>query len=46
MNANFGILPPLDSKIRDKKLRKLAYYERSLKDITEYNKQFFNKECN
>ena len=41
MNANFGILPPLDSKIRDKKLRKLAYYERSLKDITEYNKQFF-----
>lgn len=46
MNANFGILPPLDSKIRDKKLRKLTYYERSLKDITEYNKQFFNKECN
>ncbi len=46
MNANFGILPLLDSKIRDKKLRKLAYYERSLKDITEYNKQFFNKECN
>ena len=46
MNANFGILPPLDSKIRDKKLRKLAYYERSLKDITKYNKQFFNKECN
>lgn len=42
MNANFGILPPLENKIRDKKLRKIAYFDRSISDITEYNKQFFN----
>lgn len=40
MNANFGILPPLDMKIRDKKQRKLAYYERAIKDICEYNSKF------
>ncbi len=40
MNANFGILPPLDMKIRDKKQRKLAYYERAIKDICEYNNKF------
>lgn len=30
MGANFGILPPLDEKIRDKKLRYAALAERSL----------------
>lgn len=40
MNANFGILPPLDSKVRDKKQRKLAYYTRAIEDITLYNKEF------
>jgi methylenetetrahydrofolate--tRNA-(uracil-5-)-methyltransferase len=30
MGANFGILPPLDQKIRDKKLRYAALSERSV----------------
>ena len=31
MNANFGILPELDEKIKDKKLRYEKMAERSLK---------------
>ena len=30
MNANFGILPPLEEKIKDKKLRYQKMAERSL----------------
>lgn len=41
MNANFGILPELSTKIKDKKQRKLAYSERSLqamdKVIADYD---------
>ena len=33
MNANFGILPELEEKIRDKKLRYLKLAERSINDI-------------
>ena len=33
MNANFGILPPLDEKIRDKKLRYEKLADRALKNI-------------
>ncbi len=33
MNANFGLLPPLDAQIRDKKLKKLALAERSLNEL-------------
>ncbi|MCF7912181.1 MAG: methylenetetrahydrofolate--tRNA-(uracil(54)-C(5))-methyltransferase (FADH(2)-oxidizing) TrmFO [Candidatus Cloacimonetes bacterium] len=33
MNANFGILPPLKEKIRDKKMKKLALSERALQDL-------------
>ena len=36
MNANFGILPPLDEKIKDKALKKLAYSNRAINDIKEY----------
>ena len=36
MNANFGILPPLDEKIKDKSLKKLAYSNRAIKDIKTY----------
>ena len=36
MNANFGILPPLEDRIRDKLARKTAYAERALKDMKEY----------
>ena len=30
MNANFGLLPPLENPIRDKKVRYAAYAERAL----------------
>jgi len=33
MNANFGLLPALTERIRDKKLRKQMYSERALKDL-------------
>lgn len=36
MNANFGILPELQNPVRDKKERKLAYAERSLKLMEEF----------
>ena len=36
MNANFGILPPLETRIRDKLARKTAYAERAIKDMTAY----------
>ena len=36
MNANFGILPPLDEKIRDKSLKKQAYSKRAIEDMKKY----------
>lgn len=33
MNANFGLLPPLDERIKDKSAKKTALSERSLKDL-------------
>ncbi len=33
MNANFGILPDLGDKIKDKTMKKLMYSDRSLKDL-------------
>ena len=39
MNANFGILPPLDMIIRDKKERKRLMAERSLREIMEFKKE-------
>ena len=36
MNANFGILPALDKRIKDKLARKQAYYERAVADIKTY----------
>ena len=36
MNANFGILPPLDEKIKDKALKKLAYSNRAINDIRKF----------
>lgn len=35
MNANFGILPPLQESIRDKKERKLAYTTRALEEMKQ-----------
>ena len=36
MNANFGILRPLENRIRDKKQRYSALAERALKTVREY----------
>ncbi len=36
MNSNFGILPELDERIRDKKLRKTAYSLRAEADMKAY----------
>ena len=40
MNANFGILPELDDKIRDKKLKKQAYSNRAIVDIKKYKEKY------
>ncbi len=36
MNANFGVLPPLEKRIRDKVARKNAYAERAVTDMKAY----------
>lgn len=36
MNANFGILPPLEKPVRDKKLRYAALAARALEDAQDY----------
>ena len=36
MNANFGLLPPTGEKIRDKKMRKVAYYTRCCEDMKRF----------
>ena len=36
MNANFGILPALEEKIRDKALKKQAYSKRAVEDMKLY----------
>ena len=42
MNANFGILPVLNSPEKDKKLRKKHYYNRAISDIMEYKGYILN----
>ncbi len=37
MNANFGLLPPTENRIRDKKQRYAYLAERALKSIEKYN---------
>lgn len=39
MNANFGVLPPLQTHIRDKAKRKEEYCDRSLRDLAEFQKE-------
>ena len=36
MNANFGLLPPLKERIKDKKKRKEAYYNRAVETMKKY----------
>ncbi|MGE5415961.1 MAG: FADH(2)-oxidizing methylenetetrahydrofolate--tRNA-(uracil(54)-C(5))-methyltransferase TrmFO [Acidobacteriota bacterium] len=40
MNANFGLLPPLEDRIRNKKLRNSALSERSLDILTKLSEEF------
>ena len=41
MPANFGIIPELENKIKEKKLRYKAYQERSIKEIDKFKNKFF-----
>lgn len=36
MHASFALTPPLDTKIKDKSLKKRAYSERALSDLAKY----------
>lgn len=45
MGCNMGILPPLDSEVRDKKLKYMKYAERALADLDSCLAQK-NGECN
>lgn len=40
MNANFGILPPLENRIKNKRLRNQHLGERSWQKIGEYSEEF------
>ncbi len=46
MGANFGILPELENRPRDKKERGQAYADRSLNDLKSYIEMRFNNEIN
>ena len=39
MGANFGVLPPIEPKIRDKSQRYAALSERALADLKKYNER-------
>ena len=42
MNANFGILPELPEKIKDKALKKQAYSQRAVCDMKEFKEKLEN----
>ncbi len=42
MNANFGILPPLDNPPRDKKLRKAEYCKRGVEDMQQFVQSYLD----
>lgn len=46
MNANFGILPPLEEKIRDKKQRAQKYVERSQLKMFNFSELFLGRLSN
>ncbi len=43
MNANFGILPNISPKIKDKKIRYKAYAERSLNSMLKFSELFLKQ---
>jgi methylenetetrahydrofolate--tRNA-(uracil-5-)-methyltransferase len=42
MNANFGLFPPLTTKIKDKKEKSLAYAERAISTIQNFSQNVHN----
>jgi methylenetetrahydrofolate--tRNA-(uracil-5-)-methyltransferase len=38
MHVNFGLVPPLETRIRNKRERAAAYADRALQDLTTYLK--------
>jgi len=36
MKPNFGLLPPLEGRVRGKRARYMAYAERALRDLEEF----------
>ncbi|CUH96075.1 Methylenetetrahydrofolate-tRNA-(uracil-5-)-methyltransferase TrmFO [Propionispora sp. 2/2-37] len=42
MNINFGLLPPLERKIKDKKLKNTSIAERALQSLNEFKENFEN----
>jgi len=42
MNANFGIVPKLTKRIRDKRERNTAVSERALAELTEFKANALN----
>lgn len=42
MNANFGLLPPLEERIRDKKVKKQILAKRSLENLEQFKKELKN----
>lgn len=45
MNANFGLFPPLDLKIRNKKMKNERIAERALESIQNFQKKFTIETC-
>ena len=43
MNANYGIMPELKEKIRDKKLRYEKISDRAIEDMTEFITKILQK---
>ena len=43
MNANFGLLPPLEKRIKNKKERYLAYSERACENIKKIKNEVYNQ---
>lgn len=40
INANFGMLPPLDLPVKDKKIRYEAYFNRATKEVTKFSELY------
>jgi len=43
VNANFGLLPPLEKPVRDKKARYMAYVKRALNEMDKFSELFLKQ---